>query len=165
MNHSGAPLKTAPPTIRACGESPSSFTLAAEPTSKAAAPSLMLDALPAVTVPSGLKTGFKARSFTSSNFAGPSSIENVAVLPRQATSTGTISSSEKPRMTASRACVWLRTAKSSCTCLVKPNFTAHWSAKLPMCLFVNGSVRPSRIIESSTSQWPMRKPSRALGSR
>ena len=45
--------------------------MASEATSRAAAPSLMLEALPAVTVPSGPKAGFRPRSFASSNLRGP----------------------------------------------------------------------------------------------
>ena len=100
--------------IRACGvEAEFLGTLAAEPIKSAAAPSLMLEALPAVIVPSGPNAGLSVRSFGSSNLLGPSSVANTVVLPRTVISTGTISTARPPlRWPCGR--VWLRTAKSSC---------------------------------------------------
>ena len=54
----GSTPDTAPDTIRAMGSSPSSRPRSAETTRRAAAPSLMPDELPAVTVPFFLKTGW-----------------------------------------------------------------------------------------------------------
>ena len=71
-----------------------------EATSSAAAPSLMLEALPAVIVPSGPKAGLSARSFVSSNFAGPSSAVISVVFPLTVISIGTISSRNRPSATA-----------------------------------------------------------------
>ena len=51
VNHSGSRLKAAAPTIRAVGFRPNSVQADSEATSSAAAPSLMLEALPAVIVP------------------------------------------------------------------------------------------------------------------
>ena len=43
-----------------------------------------------------------------------------------------------------------------------PYLAAMFSAVMPMCTCVIGQVRPSAIIESSSSSWPMRKPKRAF---
>src|SRR5258708_38813743 len=64
-------------TMCAMGAAPSSFALRADVTTLAAAPSFMLDALPAVTVPSFLQTGFRLRSASADvSSRGPSSLSN-----------------------------------------------------------------------------------------
>ena len=64
-------------TMRASGVRPSSSALVSLMTSTAAAPSLSGQALPAVTVPSGLNTGFRsARPSTVVPGRGPSSFDD-----------------------------------------------------------------------------------------
>ena len=79
----------------------------------AAAPSLICEALPAVTVPLGSKTGFSlARPATVVSARGPSSVSKWISfqLPfsRTRTSRGTISSANLPDPTAAAAfmCEW-----------------------------------------------------------
>ena len=89
----------------------------------------MLEALPAVTVPSALKAARRPRILASSNLFRPSSSLTVVVLPLTVIETGAISSTKTLSATALRARAWLSTAKSSCCCRVKPYLLAHWSAK------------------------------------
>src|ERR1700724_315372 len=61
MIHAGAMPLVACATMRAIGFSPSSLALAADMRTRADAPSVTPGALPAVTVPSFLKAGFRLR--------------------------------------------------------------------------------------------------------
>ena len=61
---SGRTAATEEAMIRARGSRPSASALSSDMTRMAAAPSLSGQALPAVTVPSGLKTGLSAASFS-----------------------------------------------------------------------------------------------------
>ena len=74
---SGRIATTVEAMIRTFGFSSSSLARSSEVTSRAAAPSLSGQALPAVTVPSGLKAGFRAASFSTVVPArGPSSLRD-----------------------------------------------------------------------------------------
>ena len=98
-----------PATPRECqrslGRSPSSAAFAADIITTAAAPSLMLDALPAVTLPSGLNTGRSVASLSSVVSArGPSSCDTTTGSPRRcATLTGVICSLNRPFCIAATA--------------------------------------------------------------
>ena len=81
--------------MRAWGRTPNSLARLAARTTTAAALSLRLDALPAVTVPAGSKAGFRARSFCSLKRWGSSSLSTTTVSLRPLISTGTISSEKK----------------------------------------------------------------------
>ncbi len=81
VNHSGCWLQVAAPLMTAIGLSFAARQCSGEATRSAAAPSLMLEAFPAVIVPSGTNAGLRARSLASSNFAGPSSFVTRVVLP------------------------------------------------------------------------------------
>ena len=61
VNHSGCWLQVAEPLISAIGLSPADRQCSRDATRSAAAPSLMLEAFPAVIVPSGANAGFRVR--------------------------------------------------------------------------------------------------------
>ena len=96
----------------------------------------MLEAFPAVIVAPGSSAGAEGRlealSFASSNRDGPSSSATTVVLPREVTSTGTISSRKVPSAIALRARVKLRTAKSSCSRRVMLKADAQASPQVPI---------------------------------
>ena len=75
----------------------------------AAAPSLMPLALPAVTVPLGRKAGFRRASFSIVvSGRGCSSVSTTMGSPlRWGTTTGTISSLNRPLSMAALAFIWL----------------------------------------------------------
>ena len=76
-----------------------------------AAPSLRVEALPAVTVPPSRKTGRSFASFSSeASGRGPSSASTVAVSRPRGASIGTISSAKRPPSAAATARRWLRSA-------------------------------------------------------
>ena len=91
---SGDSAVTPDDTIRASGAMPSSAALTSLITITAAAPSLSGQQLPAVTVPSGRKTGFSAATFSIVvPGRGPSSAETTVPSGRV---TGVISRGQKP---------------------------------------------------------------------
>ena len=92
-------------TIRASGSRPSSRARSSVVTTTQAAPSLIWDALPAVTVPPSRKIGLSAASRSSEVSArGPSSAWIVTGSPFGCgTSTVTISSSKRPASAAATA--------------------------------------------------------------
>ena len=91
----GSTPARAPATNLANGLIPNSFALSSDITTNAAAPSLIVDALPAVTTPpSGLNAGRSlANDSTVVPSLGPSSTLNSIVSFLDLISTGTISSS------------------------------------------------------------------------
>ena len=80
----------------------------------AAAPSLMPAELPAVTVPSFLKTGFSFPS-TSGVVPGRGCSSRTTGSEARGGSIGTISGSKCPASIAATARSWLRAANSSCS--------------------------------------------------
>ena len=102
---SGSRALTPEEMTRAIGVMPSSRARVSLITMTAAAPSLSGQALPAVTVPSGRKTGFSSASFSLVVPARmPSSRVTVTGLPSASTvSIGMISRSKKPRSWAAVA--------------------------------------------------------------
>ena len=96
-------------TSVAIGVRPSSSALALDMTTRAAAPSLMPEAFPAVTTPSFLNAGRSL--FRPSNVVpkrGNSSCSNTIGSPlRRGMTTGTISSTNLPALMASSARFWL----------------------------------------------------------
>jgi hypothetical protein len=90
--------------------------------STAAAPSVICDELPAVTLPSGLKAGFSCASVSA---VVPGRMPSSAVtrsfdsmtflvsLSRRFSATGTISFSKRPSFVACSASCWLRAPKAS----------------------------------------------------
>jgi hypothetical protein len=114
-----ADVVTSVARIRARGVHPCARATSASHTRRAAAPSLSVELLPAVTVPPLRKAGASAASASSVVSArGPSSRSTVVVFPfPAATSTGTISRLNAPR-------VWAATAR-----WCERSANASWSAR------------------------------------
>ena len=124
-------------------------------TTTAAAPSLMPEALPAVTAPSALKAGRSRPSASRSVLRGCSSVSNVTVLRPWRTSSGRIWSLKRPASMAASARSCDFSAYSSWTARETSNCSARFSAVMPMWHSSCGSeMRCSRL--SSTVSWPRR---------
>ncbi len=122
----GSTPASSPAIQVAMGVMPSSFALSSLMTMMAAAPSLIPEALPAVTIPpSFLKAGFNlARPSLVTPFLGPSSVSTMTDPFLVFTSTGTISSLKRPSFMAASHFCWLFAANSSSCSLVRaPLFT------------------------------------------
>ena len=119
-------------TIRASGVTPSSRARVSLITTSAAAPSLSGQALPAVTVPSGRKTG--RRPDSPSTVVPGRGLSSTATTEPSARVTGVISRSKKPVAVAAAARDWLRAAYSSCSARVTPSSAATFSAVSPMAM-------------------------------
>ena len=119
---------------RSLGVRPSSAALRSDMRTTAAAPSLILDALPAVTVPSFLNTGRRVESLSRLVSAlGPSSALTTTGSPRRwGTDTGVIWPSNRPSSMADTARWWLMSASSSWSSRLTPNLSATFSAVTPM---------------------------------
>ena len=125
------------------GATPSALALSAESTTTAAAPSVMPDELPAVTVPVlSLKTGGELREARAgrrrraecSSFAKSTS----PFLP--GTFTGKVSAANRPSSQARAARCWLRRAKASCSSRGMRYCSARVSAVSPMSLSQSGHM-------------------------
>ena len=101
-------------------------------TTTAAAPSFSGQALPAVTLPSGLNAGCRVASFSTVVPArGPSSL--VTTVPSGVV-TGMISRSKKPRSWEATARCWERAANSSISSRETSSCSATFSAVWPMAM-------------------------------
>ena len=129
----GSTPPKAPDTQVAMGLTPSSFAFSSLITTTAAAPSLMPEAFPAVTIPSFLNAG-RSLAMLSAVVPGrgPSSVSNTTVVFFCFTSTGTISSLKRPLSIAAQAFCWLAAANSSSCSLVSPHCSATFSAVMPI---------------------------------
>ena len=130
---SGSTPQTPPETMRAIGVSPAFLAASADATTTAAAPSLMPDALPAVTVPffSNRATSFcKISSVVSARMC--SSLSTVISPFFVFTVTGTISSLNRHDSRAFAASMWLRYANSSAASRVMPYLRPRFSAVFAM---------------------------------
>ena len=121
-------------TILASGLMPRFFASSALMSTRAAAPSLMPEALPAVTEPPSLaKAG---RSLPSASTVVPcrgnSSVSTTTSPLRVLIVTGTISSLKRPDFCAASALFCEDAAKASCSARVIWYFCATFSAVLPM---------------------------------
>ena len=129
---SGRTPASAPATKVAMGLTPSSLAFSSLMTTIAAAPSLIPEALPAVTNPSGLIV----RSFASPSIVeparGPSSTLNSITSFFFLTITGTISLSNAPAFWAASAFCWLFSANSSSSSRVSPHSRQILSAVIIM---------------------------------
>jgi len=144
------------------GLKPSARALSSFMRTRAAAPSLMPGALPAVMQPLGSNTGRSLASFSRLvSRRGASSVSTVSVPPRTGTSTGTISSAMRPPSMAASARWWLRSAHWSCSSRLTLNSRAICSPWLPMWTSPKAHHNPSWMTESSTWPWPRRRPQRA----
>ncbi|EWS64523.1 hypothetical protein Y695_02233 [Hydrogenophaga sp. T4] len=128
----------------------------------AAAPSLIPDALPAVTEPALSKAGRRPASTSAVVLAlMNSSLLNSTGSPlRCGMLTPTISSLNLPAACAAAAFAWLPAARASCISRVMPWALATFSAVMPMWYWLYTSHRPSTIMVSVIFQSPMRWPSR-----
>ena len=138
---SGGTPRTAKPTKRASGWAPDCLRKASETTSTAAAPSVICEALPAVTVPPSLKAGL---SWASPSAVVSRRIPSSAVKrsvrrcslpftrPTVSTSTGTSSSWNLPASWAAAARRWLSAAKASWSARETAYFSATSSAVMPI---------------------------------
>ena len=127
---SGDSAVTPDDTMRASGVMPSSAALRSLITMTAAAPSLSGQQFPAVTVPSGRKTGFSAATFSIVvPGRGPSS---AATTEPSGSVTGVISRCQKPFAMAFSARFCERTPNSSCCSRVMPRNSATFSAVWPI---------------------------------
>src|SRR5450759_3142452 len=126
------------------------------------APSLMPEALPAVTVPFLSKA---ARSPASASMVLPclgySSASNTSGAPFLCgISNGRISSLNLPAFCAASVFSCEASAKASWSARVTPYLAATFSAVTPMWYWLYASHKPSTIMVSTSLASPMRKPSR-----
>ena len=120
--------------MRASGVRPRAAAFLAVITITAAAPSLMPDALPAVTEPALSKAGRRPASTSAVVLAlMNSSLLNSTGSPlRCGMLTPTISSLNLPAACAAAAFAWLPAARASCISRVMPWALATFSAVMPM---------------------------------
>src|SRR5450759_1879481 len=118
VNQLGSCACTAWLTIRANGLQPSLAAVEAHINTNAAAPSLMLELLAAVMVPSFLKAGLRLAILSSLTLPGPWSIEITVSPARPLIVTGAISAANAPDLVAACARCTLVVAKASCCCLL-----------------------------------------------
>ena len=141
---SGFSADTPDEMMRASGVMPSSSARWRLITMTAAAPSFSGHALPAVTLPSGRKTGFSCETASKVTPArGPSS---VATTEPSGNSSGVMSISKKPRPMASSALFWLITPYSSIAWRLTPLCSATFSAVWPIAMYRSG--RPGAGVQS-----------------
>jgi hypothetical protein len=121
-------------TILANGLMPRFFASSAVISTSAAAPSLMPEALPAVTEPPSLVKAGRSLASVSTvvPWRGNSSVSTTTSPLRVFTVTGTISSLKRPDFCAASALFCEAAAKASCSARVIWNFCATFSAVLPM---------------------------------
>ena len=120
--------------MRAKGVKPKAAAFLADMTTTAAAPSLMPEALPAVTEPALSKAGRKPAKASALVFLlMNSSVLNTTGSPlRCGMSTSTISSLNLPASCAALAFCWLPSAKASCMSREMLCALATFSAVMPM---------------------------------
>ena len=129
---SGATPARAPATNVAIGLTPSSLAFSSDITTIAAAPSLIPEALPAVTYPSGLIALILARPSAVIPARGFSSVSKSTVSFFFFISTGTISLLKAPSAIAFSHFCCEFAANSSSSSLVSPHCSATLSAVLIM---------------------------------
>ena len=119
--------------MRASGVMPRFEAASAPISTRAAAPSLMPEALPAVTEPSLEKAGRSfARASTVTPALGNSSVSTMVSPLRPLMVTGTISSLNRPALMAASALFCDAVANWSCCSRVICHFWATFSAVVPM---------------------------------
>ena len=130
----GSTPAVAETTKRASGVTPDAFTASSLARSTAAAPSLIGDEFPAVTVPPARKAGASLASFSSVvSGRGDSSFAKRIDSPFGAgIGTGTISRANAPASHAAPAFFCDASAKASCSSRPIPPFFATFSAVSPM---------------------------------
>ena len=117
---------------RARGRSPSAFAFSSLMIRTAAAPSVICDELPAVTLPSSLNAGLSlARDSRLLSGRMPSSRTKTSLPLSVSTVTGTISFSNRPSSVARAARLWLSTLNASSSSRLMPHLSAISSAEMP----------------------------------
>ena len=120
-------------TMRASGSRPRLRASDWRMSTTQAAPSLMPEALPAVTVPPRLKAGRRAARLSGVTPSRIYSSSPTTVSPlRVLTVTGVISSLKRPSRRAASALFCERAAKASCSSRVMSHCSAMFSAVMPM---------------------------------
>ncbi len=145
--------------------SPAASAAARSAMTRAAAPSEICEAFPAVTVPVEPKAGRNPASESAEVSARmPSSSVTLSGSPlRCGTATGTISSANTPDVVAAAARRWLSAAHSSWTCRSMPRAALRRSDDSPMMQSSKAHHSPSWVITSTIVASPMRSPWRAPG--
>ncbi len=119
-------------------------------TRRAAAPSVMPEALPAVTVPPARNTGGSLASDSAVMPSRGCSSCSTRVSPlRPSTSSGAISRSKRPLLRAASQRCWLESAQASASARVRPLSAASSSAVSPITSPESGSLKPSRYMPST----------------
>ncbi len=138
--------------MRANTGTPSALAFSALISITAAAPSLRVEALPAVTEPSFLKAGRSLANASAVLLArGCSSVSKITGSPlRCGILTGVISSTKRPAAIAAAALACEFAAKASCCSRVRLYFSTRFSAVIPIWISLNASHRPSSIMLSTT---------------
>ena len=135
VNHSGACEWVLCAKIRANGFNPLAIAWASSIRTSAAAPSLILEELAAVIVPSFLNAGLRLGILLISHLPGCSSISKTISPLRVFTVTGAISSLNEPLVCAASARRTDSAANASCSSRVKLYLSAQSSPKPPIgCL-------------------------------
>ena len=125
----GSHPATPQPSSRPRTGAPASLARWAVVTRTAASPSTIPDAFPAVTSPSFLKYGLSPARVSGVVLGrGCSSESNTRWPFRSASSTGTISSANRPASRAALVRAWLAFANASTSARVSPYFSARFSA-------------------------------------
>ena len=129
----GSTPAVAQETMRPSGSIPRRAASSALISTSAAAPSLMPEALPAVTVPSFAKAGRSLASVSAVvPWRGYSSASTAMSPLRWGTTTEAISSANRPAFCASSALAWLAAANASCSARGICQRSATFSAVVPM---------------------------------
>ena len=129
----------------------------------AAAPSLMLEALPGVTVPSGRNAGFSLPRFSRVASARGDSSRSKRIVPDFALSSmGTICEVNRPASMAAMARRWRATACQSWACREMLKRCAIFSAVMPMWPLSNGSVMDATSASMAVASF-RRAPHRSAG--
>src|SRR5205823_4631670 len=139
--HQRIPPASALPTSLAIGSCPAAAATAASASTKKAAPSLMPEALPAVTEPSFLNAGFILARISRVVLVFTCSSVSKTTSPFFVCFTiGTICDLNRPSAIADAARRCDSTASASCSSRVMPHLVTRFSAVTPMWPTPNGSV-------------------------
>ena len=142
VNHAGSCSASPKPRTVASTLQPCFSAAARDMSTRAAAPSEMVDALAAVTVPPFLKAGRPLEAGLGA-VAGSSSMRTTTSPLRPLIVMGTTSPSKRPASCAARARAYDASECSSCISFVISCVSAHSSAYPPMWQLPYGSHSPS----------------------
>ena len=153
----GSTPAAATPRTRAIGWTPSAAARSCDRSTIAAAPSVIPEELPAVTLPpTGLNAGGSFASDSGVVSRGCSSRVKSTSPFLPGTFTATVSASKRPSAIARAARSWLRIAKASCSSRPILYCSASVSAVSPITWPASGHRKPSWYMPSTRSWWPIR---------